>query len=894
MNKTKLTTLLSVITVLAFGQSSPNLFDFTQTNNVPVIHSNDSLANAWAGGVNYAQIGTMDLNMDNVEDLVIYDRHTRQTATYVRTGNTYKYAPEYRERFPRALSWMLIRDYNCDGKKDIFFNVGSDIQVWKNTSSSTLSFVDVTNGPLQSYYSNASSNLNLYVPSGDIPGIADIDGDGDLDILTFENGANIMEYHENKGNCDLDFELEERCWGHFIESGFYREVSLNSCTPFKKKTLHSGSTILPIDLNGDDVQDLILGNISYTEMVAMYNGGNADSAHFTSQDTLFPSYDTPIDVFQFPAAFYEDVNFDGKPDLIISPADLSDGGADRQSVHLYKNTGTASNPYFEYVRDDFMQNQTIDLGKGAVPRLVDLNGDSLLDLVVANYQAFTSPTTSTHFYYYYTNTGTATQPRFTLQDTNFANVSSYPGLEKESIPCFGDLDGDGDQDMIVGDENGNLYYFTNSSASQPNFTFQSPLSGVSPGNSAAPFLFDMDSDGDLDLLVGNESGKVLYYTNSSASNPSFTLTNSNFGGIDVSLGNSGGNSIPYAFEENGSVNLFVGSDEGGVFQFDSIGKVMNLPSTVDGTVGTGTLTPAGSDLTPFGFINKAGRNQYLVRASELRAAGLDYGYISSVAFDVASSSNARVYPRFSLKIKATQDSVLTGFATGLTEVFNSNYELLLPQGWTAIDFFSFKHFLWDGTSNLIVEVCFSEMSYTTNNIPVRMTDVGYDCNAYGQYIDRKIGCTQTLKGLSQARPNMRFKQVPAALESSRYGSARRAAPAISDLDDDGYVDMILGNFGGGLFYYRGEEYKVSLPESEAITREQLTVFPNPGTGIFTIALTNESTSVLSVFDLTGRMVMQKEIAEKEAIIDLASQADGIYLFVLQTSEGIKTQKVIKQ
>lgn len=878
-----------------WGQSPQNRFDFEQTTGVPIFQSGDSVLNAWAGGLNYGQVSTLDLNGDNIEDVVIFDRNTRQVSTYLRVGNSYVYDPQYIKFFPKALSWMFLRDYNCDGLKDIFFNEGSDVRVWKNTGSASNMFTPVTNGPLQTIYASSTNTNNLFITAADVPGIADIDNDGDLDIVTFENGGIIMEFHENRANCGLDFKVTERCWGHFTESGLFRSVSLGACTPFKKKGLHTGSTILPLDLNGDGLKDLIMGNVSYNDMIALYNGGSLDSTHFTSQDTLFPTYDKPIDLYQFPVAAYEDVTFDGKPDLLISSADLGDGSKDLNSLILYTNNGTTSTPIFNHTRDDFMQNTMVDIGRGAVPRFVDLNGDSLLDLVVANNEEFITSMLKRHYYQYYVNTGTKLAARFSLLDTNLADISSYTGLEQGTIPTFGDLDGDGDQDMIVGDMDGQLYYFVNNNLTSPSFSFQTALVGLDVDNNAAPFLFDMDNDGDLDLLVGNEAGKVFYYKNSSTTNPNFTLENNNFGGINVKLGGSRGNSVPYAFRNNGDINLFVGSEEFGVYHYDSISKITSLASNLQVTLGTGTVVPGGADQTPFGLINKAGRNQYLYRGSELQAQGLTEGYINSIAFDVTTNNNGILYAKMSVRCKMTNDTALNDFDTGLTELYSSQVNPI-SQGWTTLNFLN--GFWYDGKSSLIIEVCFQESANSNNNATVNMTDMGYNCNVFGQYVDRNTGCDQVKKGVVMRRPNILVNQTPAFTQVGTFGSGLRAAPAVYDLDNDSLFDMIIGTHGGGMYYYEGKPYTVSLPEEPVFSDPNkigsLNVFPNPGSGSYTITLENESGSSLKVLDLTGRLILERELLEKEVEVNLNDQAKGIYIFMVQTSSGLKTQKVIKQ
>jgi len=169
-------------------------------DSIPIEQNGDIIPNAWTGGFNCPQFSEIDLNLDGKKDLVTFERNFYGAVkTFINTGNTgeskYKYEPSYRIYFPQMRNWMLLRDYNCDGKEDIFTSVPAGIAVYRNDSDgSGLKFTKVTalligeglNGPSP-----------VYVSPPDIPAIEDIDGDGDLDILAFNIVGSTVEYHKN-------------------------------------------------------------------------------------------------------------------------------------------------------------------------------------------------------------------------------------------------------------------------------------------------------------------------------------------------------------------------------------------------------------------------------------------------------------------------------------------------------------------------------------------------------------------------------------------------------------------------------------------------------------------------------------------------------------------------
>ena len=399
---------LSALLVCAANRlSAQNFHDFgfKKDLSVPIYDSAGTVVPfAWAGGMNSCQFSQIDLNLDGIKDLMVFDRNGNRMLTFINHGTAgsvdYEYAPQYQAAFPIMSDWVRLIDYDGDGKEDIFTYTVGGMKVFRNISDSVLKFKLVTS-LLTSYQYNGF--INLYVSLADYPVIADIDGDGDLDILTFFSLGTYVQYHKNLsmekyGNADsLTYKLTEMCWGHFKESPVSNQLILNDSCPYtcsqnsfqnnlEDAPRHTGSTLLAMDANDDSVSDLLIGDVGYNGLMMLYNGGTKDSAWMVSQDTVFPSNSRKINLCSFPAADYVDIDNDGAKDLLVSPFDPALTNAENQhSVWLYKNTGTNSSPVFEFQTDNFLQSKMIDVGSGAYPVLFDYDGDGLQDLFIGNY-----------------------------------------------------------------------------------------------------------------------------------------------------------------------------------------------------------------------------------------------------------------------------------------------------------------------------------------------------------------------------------------------------------------------------------------------------------------------------------------------------------------------------
>jgi hypothetical protein len=135
--------------------------------------------------------------------------------------------------------------------------------------------------------------------------------------------------------------------------------------------------------------------------------------------------------------------------------------------------------------------------------LLDLDGDGDLDLVLGTWNRDVR---------FLENVGTPQSPSFGAPVE--APLADLP-RGSHSAPAVGDVDGDGDLDLVVGESSGELNYFRNDgTTTQPRFELVTEkLSDLDAGRRSAPSLVDLDGDGDLDLLVGSESGGAAVYLN---------------------------------------------------------------------------------------------------------------------------------------------------------------------------------------------------------------------------------------------------------------------------------------------------------------------------------------------------------------------------------------------
>lgn len=309
----------------------------------------------------------------------------------------------------------------------------------------------------QSFTAKQFNPFNLeYVYSRSAPTFADLDGDGDLDMLAGNDYFsytyyNYTLYYENK------FKYFENI-GTAANPDFAAPVE-NPFGIIKGGSDYVGNlTPTFVDLDGDGDMDIVHGN-SYGEIYFLENSGTPTA----------PAFELPVlitDIGDYASTpTFADIDGDGDLDMLSgeyyydyffnNPYDY--GYIYENRFKYYENAGDALAPDFSgapVINPFGLTGNTDNDDYRFAPTFIDIDVDGDFDLMVGNYDGD---------FYYYENTGTSLAPAFAAPQTNPFNLtyvgnSSYYS-SRNSKPTFADLDNDGDMDLMAGDNSGDFNYY---------------------------------------------------------------------------------------------------------------------------------------------------------------------------------------------------------------------------------------------------------------------------------------------------------------------------------------------------------------------------------------------------------------------------------------------------
>ncbi|WP_071516552.1 FG-GAP-like repeat-containing protein [Geitlerinema sp. PCC 9228] len=263
-----------------------------------------------------------------------------------------------------------------------------------------------------------------------------------------------------------------------------------------------------VDIDSDGDLDAFIGSdtTGSSSLQFFENTGNANFPNFirrSSTNNLFGGLNLPN-----PAPSFADLDGDGDPDSFI--------GERTGQLRFFQNIGNPNFPSFANLVGAADPGDRYESGNRqySTPAFGDIDGDGDVDALVGS---------SSGRIYTLRNEGNPNDAFF-LELPPESNPLSFVNLGGESegfsTPEFGDLDRDGDLDVIAGDASGGMHFFQNvGTPNQPNFVEvvggNNPFSGFNAGPRSVPALADIDADSDLDLFVGNANGTIRFFENTS-------------------------------------------------------------------------------------------------------------------------------------------------------------------------------------------------------------------------------------------------------------------------------------------------------------------------------------------------------------------------------------------
>ncbi len=496
----------------------------------------------FSGGFNVPRPQFVDIDGDSDLDLFLQEQ-TDKLIFFENIGSSKEPAYSWRTDHYHEISigeWSRFFDFDSDGDLDLLTEEPfSYIKYFQNIgTAASAAFLPASDSVRD------IQNVPVFADRQNIPSINDLDCDGNWDLFLGRVEGTITRF-EAPSDQQKDLPVFQ-----FIENNFQGIEILGQFG-----SLHGANSMTFADSDQDGDLDFFWGDFFEPGVLYLENTGSCSTPLFLTEPSSIKPDNTEISTSGYNVPVLEDIDADGDLDLFLGVL----GGAFNpnlssiENFHFYENTDEG------FVKQTTRFIYTLDLGSESIPTFADLDGDGDLDMLVTNKIDPKDNATSRMFHF--ENTGTKKNPIF-HQRSHIPLFENY-----HYAPTLGDLDDDGDLDMLVGTWNKGIGLFKNQGTrSKPDFVLdESGWITLTRGSNSTPALHDIDHDGDLDLFVGESSGELNFYRNvGTAGDPSFELVSDRFADIDV-----GRRSFPTFADINGDGNaeLFIGSETGEISMY---------------------------------------------------------------------------------------------------------------------------------------------------------------------------------------------------------------------------------------------------------------------------------------------------------------------------------------
>jgi FG-GAP-like repeat/IPT/TIG domain/Secretion system C-terminal sorting domain len=495
------------------------------------------------------------------------------------------------------------------------------------------------------------------------------------------------------------------------------------------------------------------------------------------------------------------------------------------------------------------------------------------------------------------------------------NSTSATAAGNFSTPVAADLDKDGLLELLVGQGDGTMLDYeqtaTNGAFSTVGtvITLFSNGSTIDVGLYAKPTVSDLDGDGLQEIIVGEENGKVLIYEqNSSTGTNAFkmgagtTLFANPYGVTTTTVANAGSYARPSVgdLDNDGLIDIIVGSNNGLLNRYEQLASTSN---TTAGFSGPTTIKLAGgtTDLDA-GSVSKPLVTDY---DGDGKLDMLVGNVVGSIQLYTQTAVNALTFSYVrDLSADGTAATVINMGNTGTNASSSNGYAAPAVTDYDGDGLLDL--FIGNGTGTVFrYEQTASTAAPTlTTPLPVVLTAFTGQATATGNRLS-----WATAQEVNSAR-----FVVEVSNDGSRYAALATLAAAgnSTSLSTYSYIDASDAALATGRRYYRLRQedldgqlnyspvVTLSRAAASARTASKLEAYPNPFADRLAVALPGQAeaqTTTVTLLSLTGRPVYSTKLdlsAAPQVLNGLPELPAGVYILRVATATSSSSQKVVRQ
>lgn len=493
------------------------------------------------------------------------------------------------------------------------------------------------------------------------------------------------------------------------------------------------------------------------------------------------------------------------------------------------------------------------------------------------------------------------------------NATSATAAGAYSTPVAADLDKDGLLELLVGQGDGTMIDYEQTAPNSAFSTVGTVITLFSSGATidvglyAKPTVSDLDGDGLQEIIVGEETGKVLIYeqnastgTNAFKMGAGTTLFANPYGATTTGTPNAGSYARPSVgdLDNDGLVDIIVGSNNGLLNRYEQLASTSN---TTAGFSATSTIKLAnGATVLDAGDVSKPLITDY---DGDGKLDMLVGNVVGNIQLYTQTAVNA-------LTFNFVQNLSTGGTAGTIINMSNSGTNPSNSGGYAAPAVTDYDGdglldlFIGNGTGTVFrYEQNTSTIAPTlTAPLPVVLTAFTGQATATGNCLS-----WATAQELNSAR-----FVVEISADGNHYATIATLAAAgkSTSLTSYVYVDASDAALATGRHYYRlrQEDFDgkvsyspvISVSRAAAGATNKLEAYPNPFADRLMVALPGQAepqATTVTLLTMTGRPVYTAKLnlsAASQALNGLPELPAGVYILRLATAAGSTSQKVVRQ